>query len=196
MIEAIKYNLANLTNFSGRDARPTFWWYVLFLVVAQFVVGFLAAIPMVVSSGVTAFDAVQSGGNQEQIETMMFAGMAEAMETQIYISAALSIAVMLLLVASFVRRLHDGGFSGFLAAIPFGLQVVAITGSISMIGKMQEMFAVASDPVQLQQMQADLAFTWGSVAGWLAFLVIVGFGVMKSQNGPNRYGEEPEALGR
>ena len=33
MLGAIKYNLANLTNFSGRDARQTFWYYVLFLVI-------------------------------------------------------------------------------------------------------------------------------------------------------------------
>lgn len=193
MIEAIKHNLARLTDFSGRESRPSFWWYVLFIVVFQFVAGFLAAIPMVISSGMSAFDAVQSGGDPEQVETLMFAGMAEAMETQIYISAALSVLVMLLLVASFVRRLQDGGFPGFLAAVPFGLQIVAIAGSISMIGEMQEMFAAASDPEQLQQMQSDLAFTWGSIAGWLAILMVVGFGVMKSQHGPNRYGEEPEA---
>ena len=196
MIDAIKYNLAHLTNFSGRNARPTFWWYVLFLVVAQFVAGFHAAIPMVVSSTTTAFDTIQSGGDPEQIQATMFAGMADAMETQIYIGAVLSIVIMLLLVASFVRRLHDAGFSGLVAIIPFGLQLIAVAGNISMIGKMQELFTVANDPVQMQQMQADMMFTPGSIAGWIAILVVVGFGVMNSQNGPNRYGDEPAEQGR
>jgi len=117
--------------------------------------------------------------------------MADAMETQIYIDAVLSIVIMLLLVASFVRRLHDAGFSGLVAIIPFGLQLIAVAGNISMIGKMQELFAVANDPVQMQQMQADLVFTPGSIAGWIAILVVVAFGVMNSQDGPNQYGDEP-----
>ena len=25
---ALKHNLSNLTRFSGRDTRSTFWWYV------------------------------------------------------------------------------------------------------------------------------------------------------------------------
>lgn len=25
---ALKYNLSNLTRFSGRDARSTFWWSI------------------------------------------------------------------------------------------------------------------------------------------------------------------------
>jgi hypothetical protein len=32
MLGAIKYNLSHLLDFSGRDARQTFWYYVLFLV--------------------------------------------------------------------------------------------------------------------------------------------------------------------
>ena len=31
MLAAIKHNLANLFNFTGRDARQTFWYYVLFV---------------------------------------------------------------------------------------------------------------------------------------------------------------------
>ncbi len=191
MIDSIKYNLANLTNFSGRDARPTFWWYVLFLIVAQFLVGFVAAIPMVVSSTVSAFDAAQSGATQDQMQAEMFAEMTEAMGTQIWISAALSVAVVLLLAASFVRRLHDGGFTGVLAIVPIGLQILAIGGSIAMIDQMGDILAAAANPEEMQQLQANLALQWHNLAGWMAILLVIGFGVMKSQDGPNRYGEEP-----
>ena len=195
MIEAIKYNLSHLTDVSGRDARSTFWWYVLFLVIAQFLIGFLAMIPLMVSGVGSAFDAVQSGSDPDQMQAEMFAGMADAMGTQIYVSAVISVLVMLMLFASFVRRLHDGGFTGYLAIIPFALQLLAISGSIAMVDNMKELFKAASDPAQMQQMQAELTFTWPNIAGWIAFLLVIGFGVMKSQDGANRYGEQPQPVG-
>ncbi|GEM_PF-551664 len=198
MIEAIKYNLSHLTDFSGRDARPTFWWYALFLLIAQWVIGFLAAIPMVVSSAGSAIDTVQSGADPEQVQVEMMSGMADAMGTQIYISAVISVIVMLMFVASFVRRLHDGGCPGLLAIIPIALQVIAIGDSIAVVGEIQELLTTAAvnanNPAEMQQLEADLTFRWSNMAGWLAILVVAGFGVMKSQHGPNRYGEEPASI--
>ena len=55
MLSAIKYNLSHLTDFKGRDARPTFWYYVLFLVLVQFALSFLVSIPL---TGAMVGDAV------------------------------------------------------------------------------------------------------------------------------------------
>ncbi|WP_052769001.1 DUF805 domain-containing protein [Aurantiacibacter marinus] len=196
MIDAIKYNFGKLGDFSGRDGRPTFWWYVLFLVVAQFVLGMLASIPLIIAGMGTALDAAQSGAGQEQMQAEMFTGMADAMGTQIYISAAISVVFILMLAASFVRRLHDGGFSGYLALVPIALQIIAIGGSIAMIDSMGAIFAAAADPAEMERLQAQLTLHWSNIAGWLAMLFVIGFGVMKSQDGPNRYGEMPAAPGR
>ena len=38
MGRSIKHNLANLMNFSGRDSRPTFWWWFLFLAIIYIVI--------------------------------------------------------------------------------------------------------------------------------------------------------------
>ena len=48
MLDAIRHGLANLLNFSGRDARQTFWYYVLFVYVVTTVVTVLAMIPAMV----------------------------------------------------------------------------------------------------------------------------------------------------
>ncbi|MBD3814359.1 MAG: DUF805 domain-containing protein, partial [Betaproteobacteria bacterium] len=66
MLGSIKYNLANLANFNGRDARQTFWYYVLFLVVIQFGAGIIAAIPMYSQIFSSAFNGAQSGMSEQQ----------------------------------------------------------------------------------------------------------------------------------
>lgn len=58
MLGAVKYNLANLANFKGRDARQTFWYYVLFLVIVQFAVSMVFTIPMYVSMFTGVFEAM------------------------------------------------------------------------------------------------------------------------------------------
>jgi uncharacterized membrane protein YhaH (DUF805 family) len=43
MLASIKYNLSHLLDFSGRDARQTFWYYVLFLFIVYWFVLALSA---------------------------------------------------------------------------------------------------------------------------------------------------------
>ncbi len=192
-IAAVKHNLAHLTDFSGRDARPTFWWYVLFLVVAQFVVGFLASIPLVASGMGTAFEAAQSGADPAQLEAQMMAGMADGLATTMWISVATTVVVALLLVAAFVRRLHDSGQPGFWAIVPLATQAAAIVASIGSVGSVQEMMRSASSAAELQAMQGDIASNPLNHIGWLGYLIVIGFGLLKSQSGANKYGPPPAA---
>ncbi len=193
LIPAIKHNLTHLTDFSGRDARPTFWWYVLFLVILQFVVGMVASVPLLASGMGTAFDAAQSGADPAQMEAQMMAGMADGLAATVWISAATAAVSALLLLASFVRRLHDVGQSGFWAAVPLVTQAVAMWASIGSIEEIQQMMRTAKSAADLQAMQGGIAGDPLNYIGWIGYLVVIGFGVMKSQSGPNRYGEEPVA---
>lgn len=195
MIAAIRHNLSHLFDPAGRDARPTFWWYVLFLVIVQFVLGLLASIPLLAATVGTAFDAAQSGASPDTIQASLFAEIADRMGMQIWISAAIAVLVMAMLAAAFVRRLHDGGFSGFIAIIPAAFQIIALIGSISLIDEMQAMMAAASNPAQMQSLQADMGMQWPSFAGYAAYLIVIGFGLVKSQAGANRFGEQPSAPG-
>ena len=47
MLPAVKYSIANVTNFAGRDARQTFWYYVLFLFLVQIEISVVAVEPSV-----------------------------------------------------------------------------------------------------------------------------------------------------
>ncbi|WP_271077849.1 DUF805 domain-containing protein [Aurantiacibacter sp. MUD61] len=194
MIQAIKYNLANLTNFSGRDARSTFWWYVLFIVIAQFVVGLLASIPLITAGVGTAMDAAQSGADQATMQAEMMTSMAGAMDTAIWVGVAAEIAVVLLLVASFVRRLHDSGNSGYWAAIPVVTQLAGVYGEITMVDRAKELMVISADPSRMDEMQALQAEMMAAPLTWVPYIgliVIIVFGVMKSEPGANKYGGPP-----
>lgn len=193
MLDLIKYNLSNITNFSGRDARPTFWWYVLFLVVLQFIIGMVATLPLIISTMGSAFEAAQTGVGTTQMEAQMMIEMADSIGTSMWISVITTVATALLLLASFVRRLHDAGFSGAIAAIPMITQAASVWASIDSIDAVKELLRGASSAVELQQLQDGITLSWVNYVGWIGLLIVIGFGIMKSQEGPNMHGEQPQA---
>lgn len=196
MLDAIKYNLSHLTDFSGRDARPTFWFYVLFLVIVSFALGLIASIPLYVGMAGQVIDAASSGAAGPDQGAEIAAGMVDTMagyiRTQVWISAAISVAMIALLLAAFVRRLHDAGFSGWIAAIPV---VTELFGAAYNIAVIDDVIAVM-DKMMLPENQANAMAMQSEVAPyswvpWIGYLVIIGFGVLGSQKGANKYGEEP-----
>ena len=192
MLEAIKYNLANLTNFAGRDARQTFWYYVLFLVVLQFGIGILVAIPMYVAIFSNVFDAASSGADPDAAMGSMVADISEQMSFQIMASTAVTIFTTILFVAAFARRLHDAGFTGWIAAIPVATQIFSIVYTYLMIDVVLETMAESMNPAnQSNAYTAQLEVAPWSAVGYIGYLVVVIFGVLKSQDGPNRYGDAP-----
>ena len=191
MIEAIKYNLRNLTNFNGRDARPTFWWYVLFLVVAQYLVSLVATVPMMVGAMSGAFEAAQAGVDGQQVEAQMMAQMAESMRMVMWVGVVIGIISAAMILASFVRRLHDSGKSGYWAIIPMLTQAASMVFSIRMMDMIGELFTTAYDPAQMQQFQNEMMWQSGGFVGWIGYLFVIVMGVLASDEGPNKYGEEP-----
>jgi len=83
--------------FSGRASRSEYWYFFLFNIIAQFVIGFGATFIAAVA-GASSDSATNTG------ESLM----------ALYVLAALlpSIAVS-------VRRLHDAGYSGWLLLLGF-----------------------------------------------------------------------------
>ena len=193
MIEAVKHNLSNLTNFDGRDARSTFWWYVLFLLVVNFVAGMIISIPLMVSAVGSTMEAVQNGADPGNIETVFGDEMVGKMKNQMWFSAILGIAMVLLLAASFVRRLHDSGKPGWIALIVIALYVGSVLFNVMNFDTMIESIKVASnatDPQSMMRGQGEL-YSYGAM-GYVAYLIVIVFGVFDSNRGPNRYGEEPD----
>lgn len=195
MLNSIRYNLSKLTDFSGRDARQTFWYYILFLVVVNFVIGLLVSIPMMLSMFNEIFAAIGSGTGEPDPDAIA-AGMADSMSgyipIQVVLSAVIGIAMIGLMLAAFVRRLHDAGFSGWIAAIPVATQVFSIVYSFLVIDDVLAAMANAMDPANspdAMAIQAEAAPY--SAVGWIGYLVVIGFGILKSQDGSNKYGDEP-----
>lgn len=190
MLGAIKYNLNNLTNFKGRDARQTFWFYVLFLVILQWGLGLLISLPMMGGIMQGAMSGVQQGLPEAEMQARMIAQMAGPMRTTMLLSAAINVVAALILVAAFVRRLHDSNRPGWIAAIAFFCVFAAQTASIANIDNVVEAMARsgAGDPAAMFEAHGALVYT--SLLSWVGVLIVIVFGVWPSTEGPNRYGEE------
>ena len=193
MLGAIKYNLKHLLDFSGRDARQTFWYYILFLVVLQFLVGMIAIIPSMVTIMGDTFTAASSGASEEEMEALMAGNISGMVGQQVWITVAASLVSCGLFLAAFVRRLHDAGFTGWIAAIPVATTLISIWQTFTMIDEAIEVAEAAmangGDSAAAFAAQQDVSLA--SLIGYVGYAVVIGFGILKSQDGPNKYGNAP-----
>ena len=192
MLNAIKYNLGHLTHFAGRDSRATFWYYVLFLLLLDFVINIFIALPIIIGGTRSAFEGAMAGATKEAVEAQVMLRMGSHLAAITWISIATTLLLIALVLAAFVRRLHDSGHSGWWAMIPVAAQLAGVVFAISTLDDMREIFLAAADPARMGDLmagQAEIA-RYGFV-GWIAPVVVIVFGVMKSTKGPNRYGAEP-----
>lgn len=198
MFEAIRHNLSNLTNFSGRDSRSTFWFYVLFLAITQVAVSLglsMMAGGMMVAD---AFRAASAGAEQSAIERQMFAGIGDMMRISGWGSLLMSLAMTVLLAAALTRRLHDADKPGWIAAAVVAMQLISIVLAIGIMDEIATLFASLDpdDPVAVQAaIQAQQGkYAFRGALGWLPMLAVVVFGVWPSSDGNNRYRAEPDHI--
>ena len=106
----------------------------------------------------------------------------------------ISIALIWPNLAITVKRLHDMGHSGWLAAIPYVIGVVGSIVAFSMIGMSAFMNASALESEDPAAIFALIGPAFGLFG--LLFLVGIGFllwiGVTDSQRGANRFGPNPK----
>ena len=191
MLGSIKYNLLHLFDFRGRDARQTFWYYVLFLVIIEFVAGLVVAVPLIVKMFHNLFAAARAGiTDQQAINDLMANQMSGMFHTIIPFSIGLNLVMIVLFAAAFVRRLHDSNKPGWWALLPIATQLASIWISYSQLGKMQDLMVGAiQNPQAAMQYQSQAAPY--SLISRLGYIVVLVFGIVKSTDGPNRYGEAP-----
>jgi len=198
MLNSIRYNLANLTNLEGRDARQTFWYYVLIVVVIQYAIAMIAAIPMYVSMFGGMFEAIANNPQDAEAGARAIEGMIddilEQVKMQVAVATVAGLISTALLAASFVRRLHDAGFTGWIALLPIGFYIVSLIYNVVMLDQMGEMMTEAmtagmNDPnANPFAMQAEMGLM--GLFGWIAPLIGIVFGAWPSTDGPNEYGEK------
>lgn len=194
MFEAIKYNLANLGNFKGREGRSAFWFYVLFLVIINILVSIVISIALTGPMMADVFTTAQSGASEAEIQKHMFERMAGMMRASVWTSGAVSLVMTGLIAAAFTRRLHDSGKSGWIAAVTVALQLIAIAlqiGSAEDAARMMSMMQTGN-LAGVQELQASLMLR--GLLGWVPVAVIIVFGVWPSNDGDNIYGPEPDHI--
>ena len=191
MIEAIKYNLTHLTQFGGRDARQTFWFYVLFLALAQFVLSLAISSPLTGSMMGDAVIATRDGASEAEIQVRALEHVDTMMRATIWTSVILGVLMAGLLVAAFTRRLHDSNKPGWIAILTVAIQIGSLAIAVGGIDDAMRMIAQmqAGDPAAMQGMQVN--FATRGLLGWLPLILIVVFGVLPSTKGENRYGPQP-----
>ncbi|MBD60050.1 MAG: DUF805 domain-containing protein [Citromicrobium sp.] len=178
MGEAIKNGFANLTNFSGRDSRSLFWWWVLFIVAFTFVLSLISGIVFTAGSMGSAFQSASSGVDQAQVEAEVMRNMAGSLGTQAWIGVAISLIGLFLLIASFVRRLRDAGLPVLIAVIPVLTTLFAAYVSVAAVDGMRE--AMLSGDSQTVNETAMSQSGLGLVA-YVGYLVVIVCGLIPSR---------------
>jgi len=189
MLGSIKYNLAHLLDFRGRDARQTFWYYVLFVYLLNIGVSLIAIIPGLMRAMSAVMAAPQQSPEAAELAAQgMMTSMAPGMMWASLIGGVL---LLTMLAASLVRRLHDSDLSGWWATLPGAIYAYTLARMPTQMEEMQSVLSEAStgEGVSANAMQGQ--FQLETLIGWLPFLMVIILGVRKSSAGPNRYGEAP-----
>lgn len=190
MLGSIKYNLAHLLDFTGRDARQTFWYYVLAVYIAQVAISLAITVPVMIGAIGRSVELAQAGADPETLNQAAMSSMGDLLPASIWLSLVLGGVMVALLAASFVRRLHDSDHSGLWALLVLAFFAGSTLLTYSMMGDMREVFTQAAlDPVASQQ--RILSNAKYGVLNWIGLGLVILFGVLKSTEGPNRFGEAP-----
>jgi uncharacterized membrane protein YhaH (DUF805 family) len=197
MLGAIKYNLSHLLDFSGRDARQTFWYYVLFLFLVNIALGMVLGFVLIGSLMGPLIDAAQAGLSEEAMRAQMATLMSSMMGNILWGTLAGNVLMCLLLAAAFVRRLHDSNSAGWWGLVVLAAQVGGSLVSIRLLDTMQEIMTEAMSrstpmsPFEMQALMQGNHLSLYGLIGWIAPIIVIVFGVMDSTDGPNRFGEGP-----
>lgn len=193
MLDAVKYGLANLFNLQGRDARQTFWYFVLLVFIVRTVLGIVVAVPMVIHmfGSIVELAKTGAGADPAYMQSRVMASLVDDLPRIMWISIVIGILSGVAVLPSLVRRLHDSDLSGWWAALP---GVLYLAGMLNAPAAMQRSIKTmltmdpAHPPSQLQMMQNQGLL---GLIGYVALALVIYAGVRKSTPGPNRYGDAP-----
>jgi len=184
-VDQIRYNLARLVQFGGRETRGQFWPFVAAVIALDFVITPIAMVPLIarmqrvaaahpeqatIAAGTGSYSITLHGAHPELNDGVL--GFALAM-------AVMSVVTVALLSAAVVRRLHDGGRTGIWGLLP--LPFLA-TGMIGMFVVMPTFGSSGSGSSVLLMFAIIMVYN-------LLLLVLIVLLALPGTKGPNRYGE-------
>jgi len=189
LLQSIRYNLAWIASFSGRESRALFWPYAIFLFVLSMIAGVLAWVPALFDmlGRMERYLAEHPEGLPTQPGPYPGARllppelMPDVSATMLPMAIVNGVLVVLL-AAAIVRRLHDRDKSGWWAALPLPFMIFGqVEGS-----KAATMMMGGAQPDPAVMLPAAL----NSLFYWAAFIALVVLLAQEGDVGPNRYGPE------
>lgn len=191
MLGAIKYQFSHLFDLSGRDARQTFWYWILFVAIVNVIVSMAVSVPMMVGAIAAGIESAKATG-QAPDEAAMMQHMSGAVGQILIVSIIMGLANVVLVGAAFTRRLHDSNKSAVWAIAAAVIYIFSLWLSYSHASDVAALIQQAANSPDPQAAMADQsAFAMDGLIGWVPLVMIIVFGVMKSDPGPNRYGDAP-----
>lgn len=190
MIQAAKYGLRNLFNFSGRDNRRQFWLFAIFLMIVRWVLATAATALLMASTVGSAMHNVGANSDPETTATAVQANITSALPQLMIIGIIISLIIVAMLFAAFVRRLHDSNLSGWFAllpGVPYLLNLAATPGQVA------RTMAVMQRGPNAHMILRETNW-WVAALAWLALVLLAGLALRQSTPGTNRYGPEPVDL--
>lgn len=172
-IASVRTCLVKYATFSGRAPRREFWYFILFLIVAQ--IGFIVL-------NLAIFDPVVVSLPNGEMRRYYDNGP---------LGRIFLLAMMIPLLAVGWRRLHDRNLSGWWLLLPSVLQIIL------MVEFFAHIFGVSAVLQMLRGLGA-LSYTFsGSNIGLLATIVLAAHILLlvtlarRGTRGPNRFGPDP-----
>lgn len=167
-IEAVKTCFSKYFTFSGRAARPEYWWFVLFVVVISFVLSF--------------------------VDAAIFGVDPETEEPTTVLTGLFQLAIFFPALAVGWRRLHDSGRPGWYVLIPMLVSLIFMIGTFFGIFAFGIAETEVSDP---EALRAPAALLGGAgvlvfaAVQLLMLVLIIWWMTRPSDPGPNEYGPQP-----
>lgn len=193
-------HLTGLFDFQGRENRQPFWLWVLITYAAQYVVGTLISIPLMMAS----FQTMQPMFGRDpksfdQHPELMMHAMEPTFRWGLIVNAILMLAMFLLLAAAVVRRLHDSDRSGWWASPVFAIQIAIpimfatiFPAMFETFGRVRPNMSQAEKNAIFDPTMQSFALLWSTgMLGFLLTIVLIVFLVLPGTVGPNRFGDDP-----
>ncbi|MDB5691723.1 MAG: hypothetical protein JWO81_786 [Alphaproteobacteria bacterium] len=128
---SIRHNLANLFRLSGRDSRASFWPYAIAVFLLAMAADILLFIPIMsdMMTRTMAYARAHPEGLPKPVPgqpPILPPELMPDMNRMFVPMTAVGVAMILLLAAAIVRRLHDRGKSGWWAALPLPFKALGL----------------------------------------------------------------------
>ena len=201
LVTAIRYNLANISRFNGRESRQTFWLWIAAVIGFSVVAGFAIFVPAMISSiskmqrfaadhpeqttiteGPGRYSVEIHGSHPELMPD--FGGLIASLAT-VYILS------LVLLAAAVARRLHDCGRSGWWGLMPVPFLTAGVFLFEMLLGPMAAKGSgIAPDASFFRLFGLLFANNLIYLATLVTLVVML---CRASDPGPNRFGSGPIA---